>query len=357
MLGVLAAAHPVLADEGVDARAKAQAEALFREGKRLYDAGDYASSCPKLEGAVTLTKGEALGGKMVLAACYERIGRLASALGLYAEVAARATTMGQPARAKDAELQRDALVARVPKLDVRLAPAVAAPTGLVVRIGGVEQPVGALGVPLPVDAGTIVVTAHAPGKLPFERNVLVPNEAGTVPVLLGPFADANAASTAGPASDLTPAPHEAHASTTTATETDTVRLRARSARLPSDDGDARDDARFWSTGRVVGVTVGTVGAATAIAGFIASGIAKSRYDEAKSTAGCDNASPPVCEIVDGMRRARDLGSVATVLVAGGGAAAAIGAVTFAIAGPSASSERAQLRLRPSVGGAWLEGSF
>lgn len=85
----------------------ASAEALFREGKRLMDAGRYPEACPKLAESYRLDP--ATGALLATALCYERAGRLASAWAAYTEAAARAKQEGsvdreEIARDKAAEL-------------------------------------------------------------------------------------------------------------------------------------------------------------------------------------------------------------------------------------------------------------
>src|SRR5687768_17107097 len=82
LLASAATSATATADE-VDPKTRAQAELLFREGSDRLDQGAAAEACPKLQAAVDLTKGEALGGKLVLARCYEKLGRTATAWGLY----------------------------------------------------------------------------------------------------------------------------------------------------------------------------------------------------------------------------------------------------------------------------------
>ena len=70
---------------------KALAEQLFNQGRELAKANNWTAACPKFE--ASLRYDAALGTKLNLATCYEHVGKLASAWGLYrdaAELAARA---------------------------------------------------------------------------------------------------------------------------------------------------------------------------------------------------------------------------------------------------------------------------
>src|SRR5262249_40313674 len=95
--------HGAARAQPADAGAKAAAEVLFREGVKALEAGNLGLACTKLEGAVTLTHGEALGGMLYLARCYEKQGKTASAFGLFSEVATKARGLGQKERADEAE--------------------------------------------------------------------------------------------------------------------------------------------------------------------------------------------------------------------------------------------------------------
>src|SRR5688500_13008017 len=108
-------------DGGVDPEARAQAELLFREGTELLEAGSTQQACAKLQGAVDRTKGEALGGKLVLARCYEQLGKTATAWGMYREVAGRAAAARQTQRAADAEASAEALAPKLHFIELAIA--------------------------------------------------------------------------------------------------------------------------------------------------------------------------------------------------------------------------------------------
>jgi hypothetical protein len=189
----LALALAMAASAG-DARANpAAAQALFDEAKRLMAGGKYPEACPKLEESQRLDPG--IGTQYNLAACYEALGRTASAWSLFLEVAGAAKAAGQTEREKVARQRAAALE---PKL-MRLAIAVpeGAPADLQVSRDGVPVGKAQQGTPVPVDPGKHEVTASAEGSLAFRSSVeltdpgasetvTVQLEAPSIPPALGP---------------------------------------------------------------------------------------------------------------------------------------------------------------------------
>jgi hypothetical protein len=93
-----------------------------------------------------------------LAACEEKTGKLADALGHWVEARGRAQTEGNAAIQEEAEKKAKALEARIPKLTVVLAGA--PPDAEVVR-DGVALGAASMGVPLPVNPGAHTLVVHA----------------------------------------------------------------------------------------------------------------------------------------------------------------------------------------------------
>jgi len=61
----------------------ALAEQLFNQGRDLSKVNNWADACPKFE--ASLRYDPVLGTRLNLATCYEHVGKLASAWGLYRE--------------------------------------------------------------------------------------------------------------------------------------------------------------------------------------------------------------------------------------------------------------------------------
>ncbi|HTV17623.1 MAG TPA: hypothetical protein VMG12_03105, partial [Polyangiaceae bacterium] len=99
--------------------ASAQARTLFREARVLMDKGQHAEACPKLEESLRLDAG--IGTQFNLAHCWEKIGRTASAWGLFMDAAAAAESAGQRKRAKAAADRAAELEPRLMRLVIEVA--------------------------------------------------------------------------------------------------------------------------------------------------------------------------------------------------------------------------------------------
>jgi hypothetical protein len=154
--------------QGADAAA---AESLFRQGRSLMDAKDFAHACPKLAESFRLDPGT--GTLLALAVCHEGEGRLASAWGEYADVIARAKREGRADREQLARDKARALEARLPMLTVSVAPGVEKIPNLEIKRDGVLIGPGAWASPVPVDPGHHHVEANAPGRKSFVTTVSV----------------------------------------------------------------------------------------------------------------------------------------------------------------------------------------
>jgi hypothetical protein len=136
---------------------------LFREGRKLADAGDFAGACAKFRESRRLDP--ALGTTFNIADCEERQGHLADAWSLFTEVAQLLPASDK--RRAIAEARARALEPRLPRLKILLAGD--APDGTTVSRDGVELGHASLGVELPVNPGEHVVTVAAPGRTTAEH--------------------------------------------------------------------------------------------------------------------------------------------------------------------------------------------
>ena len=143
----------------------AAAEAAFSEARTLIRQGKFAEACPKLEASFALDP--AVGTLLNLGDCFERTGRTASAWVRYREAAAMAVQQNQ--REREA-IARDRVAALEPRLCRLIVRAEGGP-GLEVFRDGVPIARAALGLPVPVDPGTHVIEAKAPGATPFSTRI------------------------------------------------------------------------------------------------------------------------------------------------------------------------------------------
>jgi hypothetical protein len=157
----------VLASMVVSAPALAQsdnrvaAEALFRDARKLLDAGQYAEACQKLASSEQLDP--AVGTLLNLARCYEKLGKTATAWSTYRDAAAAARRAGQEAREKSALRAAEALEATLPHLTIEVGSQAREAKAQIDR-DGVAVTGDLWGVSVPVDPGEHVVTARAEGK-------------------------------------------------------------------------------------------------------------------------------------------------------------------------------------------------
>ena len=155
---------------------KAGAEALFDEAKSLMAAERYSEACPKF--AASQAMDPAVGTRLNLADCFEKLGRTASAWAEFRAAGAAARAKGQTDRAEIARKRAAALEQVLVRLSV-IVPA-NANQDIEIRKNGVNLDRGSWGVALPVDPGRYVVEASLSGKRVFHIEVDVPNKPGTI---------------------------------------------------------------------------------------------------------------------------------------------------------------------------------
>jgi hypothetical protein len=167
VLGLAGAARA----EPSSAADKAMAEALFRDGKQLLEAGKLNEGCGKLEESQRIDP--KLGTLLNVATCHEQQGRTASAWAEFNEAASLATSAKQSARVSFARTHAADLEQRLSRLTIKIDNP---PSGLAIKINGKDLSVAAIGSPIPVDPGNLSITVTAPGKKPWSQ--MVPIEAG-----------------------------------------------------------------------------------------------------------------------------------------------------------------------------------
>jgi hypothetical protein len=175
LLGLALVASLALVAVPVPARADdaAVAEALYQEGRRLMEEGNYQAACMKLEESQRLDPGT--GTLWHLARCYEKTGRTASAWAKYREAAYEARKHHEPAKVQAAIEAANRLEEQLSRLTVEV-PAESRIKGLVVTRDGAEVGPGAWGTPMPVDRGHHLLRVNAPGHYPWEKSVEIGDE-------------------------------------------------------------------------------------------------------------------------------------------------------------------------------------
>lgn len=312
--------------------AKAAAEALFDEGRRLKGDGKFNEACPKFEESQKMAPG--MGTLYNLADCFEHIGRSASAWAGFREVAAQAAAAGQSEREKDARARVATLEPLLMRLKVQVARDGQAEGVEVKRDGAVMSP-GVWGTAIPLDPGRHRISATAPGKQPWERMIDLDAPGTTQTVEVPPLLDQKP----GPATPppVGPAPVQGGPRPLPPGTT---------PMLPPPEPAAR---RAWQRPLGIGLTgLGAVGLGLGTAfGFMA----KSTFDDSKSH--CNDKNQCDAEGITIRNDALAKGNLGTgVFVAG--AVLAAGGVALWITAPSAPKSVA-VTLGP--GSLQLQGAF
>jgi len=164
----------------------ALADALYRQARELMAQGQFEQACPKLSESYRLDR--ATGTLLNLAACHERVGKVATSWLEYSDAAEAARRDGRPDRVTYAEERSRALqplLSRLTLITLATKPNQAVEQdGLEIRLDGALIGPAARGVPTLVDPGHHAVEAKAPGKVPWRHDVDVnrPGEQLTVTI-------------------------------------------------------------------------------------------------------------------------------------------------------------------------------
>jgi hypothetical protein len=162
-------------------------QALYDDAVASMERKEYDAACPKLEVVVRRVP-EGIGAKITLAQCYEEAGRLATAWATYELAAEAAAEAKQMERRLKARFRADALKPKLARLTITVAEPMRALAGLTIERDGVPIDPLKWSVPLPVDQGSHVIAASAPGKKRWETTVEIAangsSESVTVDALL-----------------------------------------------------------------------------------------------------------------------------------------------------------------------------
>jgi serine/threonine-protein kinase len=250
MLGRCAIAATVLVSLAsraeVSSQDQAVARSLFDQARALAQQGKHAEACPKLEESQRLDPG--VGTLFNLADCYEHTGRTASAWSMFLQVASQSRAGGHVERERAARARAEALQPTLSMVVIEV-PAPVQVSGLEIHLDGTLVGRGTWGTAVPVDRGSHLVDATAPGRKKWSAPVRVEQPGVRVSVAVPSLdVDASGAGVPAPAgSAQTSAPAAPAASA------------AASAR-PS-ESHARSETAPGATQRTVGLVAGGVGIA------------------------------------------------------------------------------------------------
>ena len=303
-------AFAVLVVAGVSRGAWAQddkttAEALFSEGRRLMAAGNYAAACEKFAASRNLAAG--LGTTLNLADCYEKLGRTASAWAEFRDAAATARQTGARDREQFARNHAASLEKTLSRLTLNAGKL--EPDERILRDGAVVDR-AVLGAAIPVDPGSHVVEAVAPGKKKW--SVTIDVQPGSQLAVAIPALETDAAPLAGSA-------------------------------VPVKRDDSASASGRGSTQRIVALGVGGLGLAGLVVGSIFGLQAKSNWEDAKPH--CTNyprCSPEGLSLGEDADRAAVVSNISFAVGIAGLAGGAALWFTAPSAGATASGRRAPL---------------
>ena len=186
---------------------KALATRLYDDAEKLMAAGDYAAACPKY--GESQQRDPQLGTLLHLADCYEKAGKFMSAWVSFneaVEVAARKTASGvKETRGQTARDRATALEAKLSNLVIVVTNGDSTP-GLEVKQNGSVVGKAVWGTAVPVDPGSYVVTAQAPGKKPWTKTAEVASNGVKVEVNVPLLEDEGPAQGATPPGPVMPPP-------------------------------------------------------------------------------------------------------------------------------------------------------
>lgn len=169
-------------------------QVLFERGRELFIDGRFAEACPILAESQRLAPG--IGVLLHLGACFEKLGRVASAWATFQEAADRARAEGDSERESMARARAAELRGKLSYLTLRLRQAGSAdmlspvnlPSGVQVQRDGYVVSTAALGLEEPIDPGRHSIIVRVPGMLDTTRDItLGEGEHSSVDVELVPL--------------------------------------------------------------------------------------------------------------------------------------------------------------------------
>jgi hypothetical protein len=167
------------------------AQDLFERGKLKWTERDFLTAASLF--TASQEQVPKAGTSILLADCYEQLGRLRSARDAFQRAAGLASEAGDSDLARRARTREAALLPRIPRVEIRVGPPL--PAGLLVMLNGVEVPHEWLNMAVPLDAGEYRLEARAPGHQAFVSSFKLVNDsaqsagAQVAPVLLRPEGD------------------------------------------------------------------------------------------------------------------------------------------------------------------------
>ncbi len=185
LVALLSAAASVAPDLALAQDNTAFAQQRFSRGSALYEQRDFAGALEEFRASLSLYASP--NTRLYFARCLRELGRIDESIPEFEramrEAGDRASTDPRYADTRDAAQNEMApLAARVGRLTITIPDA---PTGLTVRVNRRDIPVGALGIAMPINPGSVEVTVLAEGFEDERREVSI--EAGGEAALTVPL--------------------------------------------------------------------------------------------------------------------------------------------------------------------------
>jgi len=304
---------------------RADAEALSGAAAELAKQGLYGAACAKYEASARLDPSARR--FMTLADCQERGGMTARAWMSFGDAQDWAQSRGDKALAESARNHVKRLEAQLGRIEIVVPPDNEI-EGLQIRRDGVLVADAVRGVPVPVDPGSHVVSATAPGRRTWATTIGMSPGKVTVSVVIPFLKDADEPALPADEPTLPANPYAAAPSRPDDGAVPRSRHRAPLRLLPAPSPDSGFDPDRGSTQRTVGWVLGGTGLAGIAAGtFLALGV-NSAHDSI--TARCGNGMCP-SDVRDDMDAMRAQASASNVLFLGGIASLAGGTIEYVTA--------------------------
>lgn len=300
-----------------DARAQsAEAEVLFREGRKLLKAGRLEAGCDKLEASERLES--SLGTLLNLGDCREKLGRHASAWAAFKKAESLAKRAGGDAKRRAEAGKRAA--ALEPKLSNLVINVPTKVEGMVVKRDDEIVDAASWSTTVPLDPDTYAIVVEAPGYKPWRTEVTLGGASRRQVVTVPPLEKVPVVRPPEPPPPVivTPPPP-------------VVVSPERSEPTPTLVVTDRRSAGTWSTARKASVGLAVAGAGAAGAGAYFG--LRSTDLESQSNEICPQTS---CDDPEGLRLnadAREAATRANIFYVAGGVALAVSVVTWVLGAP------------------------
>lgn len=294
LVAVALAASIAVSARAVTPEDRAAADQLFKDGRALIKAGNYAEGCKMLASSNALDPTP--GTLLALGDCYELNGQTASAWATFTDAQALSRSTKDAKREEEAKRRGAIVEAKLSRIVFEVPPQQIVP-GLEVKRNGKPIDPGMVGRPFPVDPGKTLVEVSIPGKVPWSSEVVVPP---------------------GPSTTKVPVP---------------VLADGAPGAVPPGGTPPQRSTKTGNAQRIAGVVVGSVGLAGLIVGGVFGGLTIATVNDLEERKLCDDGDKPICkqEGLDLESDANTTANVSNVALAVGGAALITGVIVFVTA--------------------------